>query len=67
MHSNLEILGTLSVLYVPDAGSGTYSTPLRGSIKFPPFPTAVKSMRGTHLRFDMSALIITGVSTGEER
>jgi hypothetical protein len=33
----------------------------------PPFPPAVKSMRGTHLRFDMSALIITGVSTGKKR
>ena len=59
----LEILGTLSVL-VPDTGSGTYSTPLRGPIKFPPFPEAawgellrpfkrrlaVKSMRGTRLQ-----------------
>jgi hypothetical protein len=36
------------------------------SLKYPPFPPAVKSMRGTHLRFDVSALVITGVSTGEE-
>ena len=36
-------------------------------VKYPPFPPAVKSMRGIHLRFNMSALIITGVSTGEER
>ncbi len=36
-------------------------------IKYPPFPTAAKSMRGTHLRLDVSALIIAGVSTGEER
>ena len=36
-------------------------------IKYPPFPPTVKSRRGTHLRFDVSALIITGVSTGEER
>ena len=33
----------------------------------PPFPPAAKSMRGAHLRFDVSALIIAGVSTGEER
>lgn len=36
-------------------------------VKYPPFPPAAKSMRGTHLRFDTSALIIAGVSTGEER
>ncbi len=36
-------------------------------IKYPTFPTAVKSMRGTYLRFELSALMITGVSTGEER
>ncbi len=36
-------------------------------IKYPPFPTAVKSMRGTQERFELSALMITGVSTGEER
>lgn len=36
-------------------------------INFSPFPPAAKSMRGTHLRFDMSALIIAGGSTGEER
>jgi hypothetical protein len=33
----------------------------------PLFPPAVKSMRGTHLRLNMSALIITGVSTRKER
>jgi hypothetical protein len=42
--------------------SGTLSP-----IKYPPFPPAVKSMRGTHLRLDVSTLIITAVSTGEER
>ncbi len=36
-------------------------------IKYPPFPTTVKSMRGTHLRLGRTALMITGVSTGEER
>ncbi len=36
-------------------------------IKYPPFPTAVKSMRGTHLWFGRTALMITAVSTGEER
>ncbi len=36
-------------------------------IKYPPFPTAVKSMGDTYLRFGRTALIITGVSTGEER
>jgi hypothetical protein len=54
MHSNLDILaGSLVRRLTP--------------IKYPPFPLTVKSMRGTYLRFDMSALIITGVSTGEER
>ncbi len=33
-------------------------------IKYPPFPTAVKSMRGTYLRFGRTALIITGVGNG---
>jgi hypothetical protein len=57
MHSDLKILGVLN------------------PIKFPSFPTledsltlpypAVKSMRGTRSMRDMSALIITGVSTGE--
>ena len=64
MHSDLDILG------------GPHHP-----IKYPPFPEAAwgellrpfkrrpaaKSMRGTRARFDVSALIIAGVSTGEER
>lgn len=64
MLSDLDILGR-------EAGSSppSLSSALGGltPIKYPPFPPAVKSMRGTHLRFDVSALILTGVSTGEER
>jgi hypothetical protein len=36
-------------------------------VKFPPFPLVVKLMRGTRRWLDMSAPIITRVSTGEER
>jgi hypothetical protein len=40
---------------------------LLNPVKFPSFPPTVKSMRGTRRWLDMSALIITGVSTREER
>jgi len=36
-------------------------------IKYPPFPPALKSRRGTQERFGRTALIITGVTRGEEK
>lgn len=50
----LDILGTLSVRVRKEA-SGTYSTPLRGTIKYPPFPLAANPAG------------VAGVSTGEQR
>jgi len=66
MHSDLDILGVLNALVL-----GIYFPARKrvacDPIKYPPFPPAVKSMPGTQERFDVSALIITGVSTGERR
>jgi hypothetical protein len=74
MHSDLDILGREAGSSPPSLSS---ALGVLNPVKYPPFPTledsltlrypTVKSMRGTHLRFDTSALIITGVSTGEER
>jgi hypothetical protein len=76
----LDILGGLTAL-VSGIHFPTRKRVACDPMKYPPFPSSawgevirpfkrrptVKSMRGTRLRLDVSALIITGVSTGEER
>jgi hypothetical protein len=60
--------GTLSVR-VPDADSGTSSTPFRGSIKFPLFPKAAwgKILRPFKRRLTLIPVGLTAVSTGVQR